>query len=148
MNPHCRYFWGKKEVQPRTSEFAGHTFTTANAFKCFQHLSTSLWDTVRESQRRQRYKSKRLASPCHPRSRPAHLEVCSGTLDAETPESSPPVGRGVDPMGCTGRGLMDSTSSWNSTMWYDVQLLILLLVTVWLNNPQFRIFIAIALLWY
>ena len=31
---------------------------------------------------------------------------------------------------------------------YDVQLLILLLVTVWLNNPQFRIFIAIALLWY
>ena len=49
MNPHCRYFWGKKEVQPRTSEFAGHTFTTANAFKCFKHLSTSLWDTVRES---------------------------------------------------------------------------------------------------
>lgn len=40
----------------------------------------------------------------------------------------------MDPMGCM--------------EFYDVQLLILLLVTVWLNNPPFRIFIAIPLLWY
>ena len=95
--------------------------------------------------------AKRLASPCHPRSPPGHLEVCSGTLDAETPESSPPVGRrfwsfwssGLH--SCTGQlGGNGLNFRWNSNMcnsWFDSWYL---LVTIGLNNPQFRILIAIG----